>query len=158
MSDGRAFTEMQAARDFLRKAIDPMNPRETAEIGKVRSLMLGQMEEMTGSMGDDVGSVFKKYAINERARESVEKIIGGKIETLDAMFAANPDKVVKKIFANPNHAEVVRGYIGAEKFQELVGSFLYHGVTKATDSVHGFQPHKFKTWLKSNHQDRKSVV
>lgn len=152
LNDGMTFTEMQAARDFLRKAIDPMNPRETAEIGKVRSLMLGQMEEMTGSMGDDVGSVFKKYAINERARESVEKIIGGKIETLDAMFAANPDKVVKKIFANPNHAEVVRGYIGAEKFQELVGSFLYHGVTKATDSVHGFQPHKFKTWLKSNHQ------
>lgn len=152
LNDGMTFPEMQAARDFLRKAIDPMNPKETAEIAKVRSLMLGQMEEMSGRFGDDVGNVFKKYAINEKSREAVEKIIGGKIDTLDSMFAANPDKVVKKIFSNPKYAEVIKTYIGAEKYQELVGSFIQNGVTRATDSVHGFSPHKFKTWLKSNHQ------
>ena len=101
---------------------------------------------------DDVGQLFKRYAINEKSREAVEKIIGGKIESLDAMFSASPDNVLKKIFSNSNHAAIIREYIGAEKYQELVGSYLQHGVSRATDSVNGFSPYKFKTWLKSNQQ------
>lgn len=152
MNDGMTFKEIQDTRDFLRKSMDQTNPAATSEIAKVRSIMLGQLEVMAEKHGVDVADTFKRYAINERTRENVEHIIGGKIDTLDAMFAANPDRVVKKIFSNPNYAKVVGEYVGEEKMNELVASYIQTGLDKAFDSAKGFQPHAFKAWLKSNSQ------
>jgi len=150
LNDGMTFKELQETREFLRKAVDPMNPGATAEINKVRKILLNQLEDMSGQLGDDVHKVFKSYAINERSREAVEKIIGGKIESLDAMFSSNPDKVVKKIFYNPNHAKVVSEYVGEEAMDKMVSSYIQSGLNKALDSAKGFAPHTFKNWLKSN--------
>lgn len=115
LNDGMSFKDIQNTRAFLRKAIDPANPGATVEIAKARSVLLSYLEGMAAKGGDEVGRVFKAYAQNERSRESIEKIIGGKIESLDAMFAANPDRVVQKIFSNPNHAKVLGSYVGPEK-------------------------------------------
>jgi hypothetical protein len=150
LNDGMTFKEIQDTRDFLRKSVDPANPAATAEINKVRSILLDQLENMSSKYGDKVHSVFKAYAVNERARESIEKIIGGKIESLDAMFAANPDKVVKKIFSNPNYTKVVGSYVGPQKMNEVIGSFINSGFAKSVDSVNGFKPHEFRNWLKAN--------
>jgi hypothetical protein len=150
LNDGMSFQEIQRSREFLRKAIDPKNPGASEEISKVRSVLLGQLEELAKKNGPEVGETFKKYAVNERARESIEKIIGGKVESLDAMFAANPDRVVQKIFSNPNHAKIVGEYVGPEKLQELAASYIQKGLDKATDQAKGFQPHVFRNWLKSN--------
>lgn len=150
LNDGMTFKEIQDAREFLRKAIDPSNPSATSEIQKVRSIMLGQLESMGQRHGNDVAGAFKSYAKNERARESIEKIIGGKIESLDAMFAANPDKVVHKIFSNPNFTEIVKGYIGPEKMNGLVQSYIHNGLKKSFDQATGFKPHEVRSWLKKN--------
>ncbi|NJM09344.1 MAG: hypothetical protein HC883_00130 [Bdellovibrionaceae bacterium] len=150
LNDGMSFKEVQDTREFLRKSIDPANPGASSEIQKVRTILLGQLEHMAGKMGDDVGKTFKGYAVNERSREAVEKIIGGRIETLDAMYAANPDKVVSKIFSNPNYTKVVGKYVGQERMREMTASFIQQGIDKATDSAKGFSPEKFKTWLKTN--------
>lgn len=150
LNDGMTFEEMQKTREFLRKAIDPANPAASAEIGKVRSIMLGQMENMAEKIDVNVGKTFKGYAINERALENIEKIIGGRVETFDAMYAANPEKVVQKVFSNPNYSKVVSEYVGPEKMREMVGSFIQNGIDKATDSARGFSPEKFKSWLKRN--------
>lgn len=150
LNDGMTFEEIQKTRDFLRKSIDPSNPAASAEIGKVRSIMLGQLENMAENIDPQIGKTFKAYAINERNRESIEKIIGGKIESLDAMYAANPDKVVKKILSNPNYSKIVSEYIGPQKMNEIMSSFVQSGINKSTDSAKGFAPHSFKSWLKSN--------
>lgn len=152
MNEGMTFKEMQDTRDFLRKSMDTANPAATAEIGKVRSIMLGQMEDMAAKRGANVGETFKSYATNERARENVEKVIGGKIESLDSMYAANPDRVVQKIFANPNYAKVVGEYVGPEKMQEMVASYIQNGVKGSYDSAKGFDPAKLRGWLKTNSQ------
>lgn len=152
LNAGMTFKEIQDTREFLRKAIDPANPGATEEISKVRSLMLGQLEAMASQHGPDVGQTFKAYAKNERARENVEKIIGGKLESLDQMFAANPDKVVQKIFSNPNYAKVIGDYVGPEKVNEMISAYLNHGLSKAFDPAKGFSPHVAKNWLKANQQ------
>ena len=152
LNDGMTFEELQKTREFLRKAIDPANPGAGEEISKVRSILLGQMEEMASKRGPKVGDTFKAYAKNERARESIEKVIGGKIESLDAMFAANPDKVVQKIFSNPNYAKVVGDYVGPEKMQELVAAYVSNGTRKAFDPARGFDPSALRNWMKSNGQ------
>lgn len=150
LNDGMSFKEIQDARDYMRKAIDPANPGATREIEKVRSYLLGQLDELAAKTGPDVADTFRQYAINERGREAVEKVIGGKVEHLDDLYRANPDQVVKRIFSNPNHTKVVSEYIGPEKMNELVAAHIQAGIEKATDSVRGFSPSKFKTWLKSN--------
>lgn len=150
LNDGMTFKEIQDTRSFLRKNIDPSNPSASEEISKVNSILLGQLEAMARANGPDVGETFKAYAINERTRESVEKIIGGRIESLDAMYSANPERVVKKIFANPNHAKIVADYVGPEKMQDLVGVFVNNGIQSAFDSANGFNPSKLRTWLRTN--------
>jgi hypothetical protein len=150
LNDGMTFKEIQRARDFLRKSVDPMNPAASSEINKVRSIMLGQLEEMATKIDPEIGKTFKNYAINERNRESIEKIIGGKIDTLDSMYAANPDRVVKKVLSNPNYTKIVAEYVGPEKMNQMMASYIKTGIEKATDSAKGFAPHTFKTWLKSN--------
>jgi hypothetical protein len=152
MNDGMTFKEMQNTREFLRKSIDPSNPGATSEINAVRSVMLDQMEHKAQNLGPSVADTFKAYAVNERARENVETIIGGKISSLDQMFAANPDRVVTKIFANPNYAKVVGAYVGPEKMQELIASYIENGVKGAYDSAKGFEPVKLRGWLKTNNK------
>lgn len=150
LNDGMTFEEMQKTREFLRKAIDPSNPAASSEIGKVRSIMLGQMEHLAQKIDPEIGKTFKAYAINERARENIEKIIGGRIESLDAMYAANPEKIVSKVFSNPNHMQIVKEYVGQKQIDEMIGSFINSGIEKATDSAKGFSPEKFKSWLNRN--------
>ncbi len=150
LNDGMTFEEIQNAREFLRKGIDPANPKVTEEISKVRSVLLGQLENLAGKYGPQVKDTFKRYAINERTRESIEQIIGGKIESLDAMYSANPDKVVGKIFSNPNHAEIVKSYVGPEKFSEMVQAYVNNGISKSFDSTKGFLPHNLKSWVAKN--------
>lgn len=158
LNDGMTFKEIQNSRDFLRKAVDPANPGASTEINKVRSVMLGQLEDMASKRGEDVGKTFKDYAVNERARENVEKVIGGSIDSLDKMYAANPDNVVKKVFSNPNYTKVVGEYVGPEKMNEMVQSYVNNGVQKSFDSAKGFDPSKLKTWMKSNSNFLKANV
>lgn len=150
LNKGMNFKEVQNTRDYLNKLIDPANPRATAEISKTRGVLLDQLGQMADKAGPDVGQTFKSYAVNERARENVEKVIGGKIDSLDSMYAANPDKVVQKVFSNPNYAKAVRDYVGPEKMNELASSYIQNGLNKSMDSAKGFAPSTFKNWMKAN--------
>jgi hypothetical protein len=150
LNDGMSFKELQDTRDYLRKAVDPANPAASSEINNVRKILLDQMENMAAKHGPSVRDTFKGYATNERARENVEKVIGGKIESLDAIYNANPDRVVKKIFSNPNYVKVVGDYVGPEKMKQLSGAYIESGMGKAFDPTNGFNPSTARNWLRSN--------
>lgn len=149
LNDGMTFKEIQDTRDFLRKAVDPANPSATAEINKVRSVLLRQLEGLAANRGPDVGETFKAYAVNERNREAIERIIGGRVEDFDKLYRANPDRVVDKIFSNPNSVEIVTNYVGPEKVKEMVASYLNTGLAKSFDSATGFNPTAARSWLKT---------
>jgi len=150
MNDGLTFKEVQDTREFLRKSIDPANPSETVELSKIRSILLDELEVAGSNMGPGVKEVFKRYAQNERALENLEKIIGGQVETFDAIYRANPEKIIDKVFSNQNNVKIATDYLGKETIDEMIAAYVDNGIRKATDSAKGFDPSKFRNWLKSN--------
>lgn len=146
------FQEIQRQRDFLRKKIDLQNPANTEELQKVRGILLNQLELIGEEKVPQMRDIFKAYAINERSLENIEKVIGGKIESLDAIYAANPDKVVSKILSNPNYSEIVKGYAGPEAYNELLASYMRSGYEKSFDRVRGFQPESMRRFIGQNQE------
>lgn len=158
LNDGMTFQELQRTREFLRKQIDPMNPGATPEIARVRRIMLSALEDMAGRRDVGVGEVFKEYAKNQQALETIEKIVGGNVENLNAIYAANPDRVVQKIFANPNYAAAVREYVGPQTMNDMTAAYIDSGIRGAFDSANGFNPVKLRQWIKSNQTFLKNYV
>jgi hypothetical protein len=144
------FIDLQRQRDYLRKMIDPANPAATEELGKVRSIMLDQLEEMASKKMPDMRETFKAYAKNETAIDNIEKMIGGKIETLNQIYAANPEGVVKKVLANPNNQKIVSEYLGPQAYNEILASYLQQGYKKSFDEVRGFKPHDMRRFIAQN--------
>lgn len=144
------FIDLQRQRDYLRKMIDPANPAATEELGKVRSIMLDQLEEMASKKMPEMREVFKAYAKNEQAIDNIEKMIGGKIETLNQIYAANPEGVVKKVLANPNNQKIVSEYLGPQAYNEILASYLQQGYKKSFDEVRGFKPHDMRRFIAQN--------
>lgn len=149
LNGGATFEEIQKIREYLRNNLDNLNPKSTMELSKVRGVLLDSLEKMGGKRDQGFTEIAKKYAINEKSLESLERIVG-KIETLDQTFAANPEKVVSKIFSNPNYVKLVSEYAGQDMVDKMVSSFVTNGIKGAYDSVEGFQPFKLRNWLKSN--------
>lgn len=160
LNDGATFEDIQRMREYMRKAVDPSNPKAYARINEARKIMLDYLEGMTsqmdfgmdktGKMQNKVHKLFQDFAKNERNKDAIEDIIGGSIESSDALFAANPDKVVSKILSNPNHTKAFKSYIGPDKMDEVVAAYVNDGIQQATHSTQGFRPHIFQNWLKKN--------
>lgn len=149
--DGRVtFQEMQRMRDFLRKQIDITNPAATEELQNIRRILLDQLEVIGQKKVPEMRDVFKNYAINERNLDNIESIIGGKVDSLDSIYSANPDKIVDKVLSNPNYQDIVKSYVGDESYNEMIKSFLNQGLKKSFDNVKGFMPQNFRTFLKQN--------
>lgn len=149
LNEGASFEEIQKIREYLRNKMDPINPKDTMEISKVRGVLLDSLEKMGGKRDVGFTEIAKKYAINEKSLESLEKIIG-KIETLDQTFSANPDQIVQKIFSNPNYVNFVAEYAGQDVVDKMVSSFVTNGIKGSYDAVNGFSPVTLRRWLKTN--------
>lgn len=158
LNDGMTYEELQRTREFLRNSVDPANPKATQEVVKVRQILLKKLGTMADKEGGEVATAMKNYAINEQGKESIEKIIGGKIENLNKMYAANPEKIVSKIFANPNHAAIVTEFMGKDVVDQMAQAYVAKGVAKSFDSVNGFQPVAMRQWIKTNESFLKNYV
>jgi flagellar basal body rod protein FlgC len=145
-----SFTDIKRQRDYLRKMIDPANPGATEELGKVRTLMLDQLEEMAAKKVPEMRETFRAYAQNEQAIDNIEKMIGGKLESLNKIYSANPEGVVKKVLANPNNQQIVSEYLGPQAYNEILASYLQQGYKKSFDEVRGFKPHDMRRFIAQN--------
>lgn len=152
------FKEIQNSREFLRKSLDLVNPQATEEIGKVRSILLDQLESIGSNKVPELRDTFKKYAINERSVDNIEKIIGGQISNIDSIFLANPDKVMDKVLSNPNYKKIIEDYVGKEAFNNLAASYVKRGFENSIDNVKGFLPHKMRNFLDKNEVNLKSII
>ena len=147
-----SFKEIQNIRDFLRKSVDHSNPKATREIEKVGSVLLDQLESMASKKAPEMRETFKRYAINERAKLNIEKIIGGQLENIDSMYNANPDKIVNRILSNPNYVEIVKQYAGEGPIKEMTGAYINTALEKSFDKVRGFMPSQFRNFVSKNSQ------
>lgn len=160
LNQGVTFNDLQNIRDYMRKSIDPSHPAAYREVENARKNILKTMEGMTvdadralakaGNPSNKVSQLFRSYAMNEKAKESLEKIIGGHLDPNSVKHTPNVEKVMTRILARPDYAQAYRQYVGNQKFNELMGSFISEGIRKATHSANGFRPEAFQTWLKSN--------
>lgn len=134
-SKSLSFEDLQNIREFLRQSIDPVNPKATQVLADARKSMLDYMDYLVGSRSPskDVRGTFKQYAINEKNLDSVERIIGGKIEHMDQLMNANPERVLDKIYANSNNIKVMKQAIGDPEFKNLTSDYLYNLVERASD-------------------------
>lgn len=132
-----SFRQMQQIREYLRKEIDPAKPGETADLQAIRKAMLNHMEDLVNESAPDleVRKTFQEYAKNERFLENFEQILGGKIENINALYNANPDAVLNKVFANPNTVKIAREGLGEQRFNNLVADFVGDLKARATDSA-----------------------
>ncbi len=168
LNNGATFEEIQKMREYMRKAADPANPRAFTRLNEARKVMLDYLEGMTsqmemgvdaaGKMNNRVHTVFQQFAKNERAKDAVETIIGGSIDSADALFAANPEKVVQKILSNPKHVEALRAYVGPDKINEIMAAYIEDGIKQAIHPTQGFKPHQLQNWMKKNAQVLKNNV
>ena len=69
---------------------------------------------------------------------------------MNQIYAANPEKVVKKLLANPNNQEIVTQFLGKDAYDEILASYLQEGFKKSFDEVRGFQPQKMRAFLNQN--------
>ena len=131
--------EMQNMREFLRASVDPANPAATPNIGRIRKAMLGHVEKLVEAYNPEarVREAFTSYAKNEAMIESFETIIGGKIDTLNALYRQSPEKVLGRIFSNGKNAQVAREFLGEERFNAYLGDYLKNIVESATDTASG---------------------
>jgi hypothetical protein len=150
LNGGLTWEEIQKTRETLRKVVDPSNSKNFEELQKVRGIFLDEMEKMAEGLAPNVRDTFKAFAINERNREIVENVIGGKIEDFNKLYRANPERVAQKVFSNPNNAKIVAEYVGPEVMDKLVQAKIADGVSKAFDSAKGFNPVALRNWLSTN--------
>jgi len=147
---GVTFKDLQNIREFLRKEIDPANPKAWSTAEKFRGQLLDYMTDASEIRGGPaVRDTFKQYAMNEKNLAQFEKIIGGKIEHFDELLKGDPTKVINKMFKDPNTIEVSKRVLGEDQFNNAVMNRLSEGVKESTkDGI--LSSAKFRTFLDKN--------
>ena len=149
LNDGASISELAKIREALRKRLNNLNPQETAKIQDMRKVLIDEMERIAETKGPQFKEAMKGWAINEKGLDSVEKILGGNLDSLDESLLADP-KTLQKVFASKTNADTVKNFIGEEPFQDLIRFKLESLVNQSIDSVEGFKPHILKKLVKQN--------
>ena len=131
------FKQMQNIRETLRKAIDPANPGETADLQKLRKALLNHMEDVVQYKKPDieVRDVFKQWAKNEGDLDVMTDVLGGKVGGFDESLKADPSKALTRIFQNTKSARIAKKTLPPEDFEALVGDLIGDIYTKSFDSA-----------------------
>lgn len=134
-SPSLSFREMQNIREYLRQSIDPVNPKSTQILQDTRKSLLDFMDKLmtTYKPKADVKGAFRAYAQNEQYLEQFERIIGGKVDNLDQLLLANPERVLDRVFSSVNNAEVSKKLLGDQSFNQVASDYLASMLEKATD-------------------------
>lgn len=126
------FKEMQSIREFLRKSIDPIKPKETAEISKLRKVFLDHMEDLIQYKKPslEVRETFREWAKNEKKLETLSELIGGKVGDVPAELKADPTKVLDRVFSSYKNAQILKQE-NPRLYGELIGDLIYNIIEKS---------------------------
>lgn len=127
VNDGTlTFKEMQRMRESLRKAMDPMNPRETKALQNIRSAMLDHMENMVNEYhpSQDMRGIFRDWAKNEKMLDDMSDLLGGKVGGFDEAMKATPELALNKIFANSKTLNTAAQHLPKDVMENLTGQYI----------------------------------
>lgn len=159
-SKSLSLEDMQRIREYLRQSTDPTNPKSTAVLEKARRGMLDYMTDLVEKNSPqelDYRNLMKEYAINETNVSQAEQIIGGKLESLDQLLMANPERVLDKVFSGTNNIKVMQKVMGQKQFSELTKDYLYNLVQRSSDKG-SLSSNKLNSLLKSKDSVLKSAL
>lgn len=141
----------------VRKAVDNMITFElkAGPKSELTSLKRSLMDLMEGTVEKKLGDLpvrdaFKRYAINEKNAELMEKVFGGKLSDKESLLRQiKPEELGDKVFRNSATVQVAKEILPPEVFNKLAGNYLMEQVGKFTDAGN-FKSNSFARWLKSN--------
>lgn len=156
-------------RDAMRDRVNFLaSPRSSSQISSLRKGLMDYMQEQVqralpetevveglnakGSpeITPSVREVFRRYAVNEENRTTMEKIFGGSISDR-ASFSKEikPEDVLNRLLSNTITARAAKELLGPH-FDEAVANYLKQQMAKVTDEAKiGFSSNKFATFLKT---------
>jgi len=127
-------------------------PRPKAELSSIKKnlmdLMEGTLQKEESAL--PVRDAFRNYARNEARRETLEKIIGGKLDDKQGILRQfKPEQLGDKMFSNSATIQAIREIVPIEVFDRMAGNYLLEQVAKFTDQGK-FSSQRFATWAKNN--------
>lgn len=147
------LSELRNVRESMRDRITlAAGPRDQAQIGSIRKMLMDQMEESVSKMTPDLAlrDTFKRFAQNEEKRGVIESILGGSIGNKSSFAKTiKPEDVLNKIFSNSVSVSAAKDILGKD-FSKVMSDYLAQARIKVTDEAkNGFSSNKFASFLRS---------
>lgn len=145
--------ELRNVREAMRDKVNFLtSPRTANEISSLRKSLLDIIQDEIEKASPDakVRDTFRRYAINEENRKTMEKIFGGSISD-KASFAKEikPEDVLSKLFSNTTSIKAAKDILG-ENFKPSAANYLAQNVAKYTDAAkNGFSSNKLSSLLRA---------
>jgi hypothetical protein len=137
------------------------NPRVASQLSSIKKSLMDQMIGEVASSEPDlaVRETFKRYAINEQNRESLEKVLGGSFSDMASLGRKiSPEDAINKIFSNSNTVQATKQVLGKESFDKALANYLKINIERVTDNAGiGFSSKKFATFLKTKFPELKEA-
>lgn len=139
-------------RESMRDKVNFLSaPREASQISSMRKSLMDYIEtEIAKSNPElEVRDAFRRYAVNEEKRATIERIVGGSIHpAADFSKAIRPEDVVDRLFGNTVAISASKDVLG-DQFNKALASYLKIQADRVTDSAkNGFSSAKFASFLK----------
>lgn len=128
--------EVQRIREYLRGAVDPLNPGAYRALNEFRKVSLDSLGD---AIGDNPGvkNLFKQYALNEQRKELLEEVLGKSVDSAQGLRNVAPEKVLDRIFQNTQTVKAVGEILGEDKLKESAGYMLQKLIQESKDPTTG---------------------
>jgi hypothetical protein len=146
------FQEMQRMRDYLRKQINPTDPKKTAELENFRKSLLRFMEEKAVKLSPNqqrqiVKETFKRYAINEKNLSDFDHIIGGRLDDFNYKKLPKDELIVKRLFSSTKSVKRAQEILGPDAVRaaaaDWVGQAVDDSINSSTRTISAPKLNKF---------------
>jgi hypothetical protein len=145
--------EIRNLREALRDKINFLSsPRSSSEVSGLRKglmdIIQDRVQQITPDM--DVRDLFRRYAINEENRATIEQVLGGSIKDVKKFaHEIKPEEVGERIFGNTVYVKAMKDLVGDDKFKEILADYISKRIADNTDvATNGFSSRKFANFLK----------
>ena len=161
--EGVTVADLRNLRESMRDNVNFLTaPRVSREISNLRSGIMDIMQkevdkanpEVVEGLNHPLGQpsvrdLFKRYAINEENRSTLEQLLGGSISDKAATLKEiKPEEVLNRIFGNTVYVKAAKEILG-DDFSKLASDYLSQQIDRVTDRTkNGFSSNKFATFLK----------
>lgn len=161
--EGVTVADLRNLRESMRDNVNFLTaPRVSREISNLRRGIMDIMQNEVDKVNPEtveglnhplgqpnVRDLFKRYAVNEENRSTIEQLLGGSIsDKASTLKQIKPEEVLNRIFGNTQYVKAAKEILG-DDFSKLASDYLSQQVERVTDvTKNGFSSNKFAAFLK----------